>query len=115
MRKIALFLILVFLVGCALDQTNELTGNAVLEDKTAVEIKEPAQTATGTCTDSDRGIFPESAGKVYGAKPDGQYTLYDRCIGDTNIIIEYYCDGNTPLNQNIRCTTKKGCLAGACR
>jgi len=105
MRKTLIFIILaLFLIGCSpKESTNQITGNVVLDTNTV--------SGETTCQDSDNGIETETAGKVTS---NGE-TLYDKCAGKTNILIEYYCENNQPVNQNLRCTTKKGCLAGACR
>ncbi len=113
MKKIIFFIILVlFLIGCSSKETpqtsKQTTGDVVLDTK-------ETETKT-TCQDSDNGIVTEKAGKVSGIDENNkEYTLYDRCAGHTDIIIEYYCSGGKPTNQNVRCTTEKGCKAGACR
>jgi len=108
MGKILIFVVLtLFLLGCSkqdIGPETKLAGNAVIDTK-----------GPTTCEDSDNGIKEGTAGKITGETDGEDYLLYDKCIGDTNILVEYHCENNNPVNQNIRCTTKKGCLAGACR
>ena len=67
-----------------------------------------------SCIDSD-GDYPYLRGAVtakytYGSRY-GVFTYTDRCLGE-NKLIEYICDGNKPLTNNITCPS--GCSAGAC-
>src|SRR3989338_11102745 len=113
MRKTLLLVLLaIFLIGCSSDDKSPLTGGSVA-DITGTPII--GTTVEATCIDSDNGIIQTTAGKVTGIGADGKdYILYDKC-GNTEIVSEYYCEDSKPLSKNIRCATKKGCRAGACR
>lgn len=69
---------------------------------------------SGSCTDSDEGIYPSTQGVV----TSGNYNfgeniiLSDYCL-DSNTLIEYSCDlNNTYSARSYNC--KDGCNAGAC-
>lgn len=112
--KVILFLFLVLLIiGCSKEETSTTglstaTGQVVSE--TTVTITE--QAAVG-CSDSDGGLTKETAGKVSGVKDGEEYTVYDRCIA--GLLVEYYCEGDSYQNQNLRCPEGTECLSGACR
>lgn len=84
------------LASCAKKQ--ELTGAVV-----GVAGELPAETL---CKDSDNG----KNSTIKGILSIGEDSYADSCIG--GLLVEYYCDGNTKSNQNIRCPNK--CLNGQC-
>lgn len=112
---VALFL-LVLMIGCSKEEASitgmTTAGNAA---ETSVTIPEnlPEQKSDGGCTDSDGGLTKETAGKVTGVLNGEEYTVYDRCIA--GLLIEYFCEGNTYQNQNLRCPEGTRCVGGACR
>ncbi|MBS3097320.1 hypothetical protein J4209_00830 [Candidatus Woesearchaeota archaeon] len=113
MKKIMVFgvfvliFLLVVLVGCG-------------KKETATEVKTASTGPTGkaiqpiekSCEDSDGGINVEKGGKVSGAINGEEYTIYDKCVA--GLLVEYYCDGDSYKNENVRCKVGK-CLGGACR
>ena len=64
-----------------------------------------------SCTDSDDGVLVRTHGKVSGVLESGEaYEKEDFCLND--IVVEYYCEDNKPVNRNHRCSSD--CKEGAC-
>jgi len=64
-----------------------------------------------SCTDTDGGVLVRAKGTVSGILESAEaYEKEDFCY--TDIVVEYYCENNMPVNRNHRCTT--GCKEGAC-
>ena len=92
-------LLLLLIVSC---KGNDITGEAVTDVEKAL---------TGdSCEETDNGIDTENKGYVSGLKDGKTYNVVDRCIA--GLLVEYYCEDNKPVNQNIRCPGK--CSDGAC-
>ena len=81
-----------FLVGC---KDTQITGGAVA-----------IQEETTLCTDSDGGIDRN----IKGIISVGDEDFADSCIA--GVLVEYYCDGDKAVNQNIRCANE--CSNGKC-
>jgi len=69
----------------------------------------------GVCTDTDKNAdYPD--GKNYfkkGTTTDSSTSKTDNCFNDgTNMLAEYYCDGNTAKQINYKCPD--GCFNGIC-
>jgi len=95
MRKlliISLIALSLVLVGC---KNTSVTGGAVAIDK-MIE----------GCKDSDGGIDKNIKGIVSAGDED----YADSCVA--GLLIEYYCDGDKIVNQNMRCPNK--CRNGKC-
>ncbi len=88
---IGLIVLSLVLAGC---KSTEVTGGAVGVD-TATE-----------CKDSDGGIDKG----IKGIISVGDETHADSCVA--GILIEYYCDGDKIVNQNMRCADI--CSNGKC-
>lgn len=84
---ISLVLLAFVLAGC--QSQEDVTGNVVQE--------------VAKCTDTDNGNNINEKGTVNGE-------LTDKCVA--GLLIEYYCQGDVPVNQNHRCPDK--CVDGAC-
>ena len=98
MRRIIFALILVlFIVGCG---SNNITGNVVLE----------GATQANSCEDTDNGVDTATKGAVSGIDNGAEYEKEDICLA--GLLVEYYCEDNKPVNQNIRCDNE--CSKGAC-
>ena len=89
---IGLIVLSLVLAGC---KGTEVTGGVV-----GVNI------ATEICEDTDGGIDKG----IKGVTSAGDETYSDACV--TGILIEYYCDGDSIVNQNMRCAN--GCSNGKC-
>ena len=63
------------------------------------------------CTDSDGGKNEFAAGTV--SSHSG--TFADRCLGNGEMVLEYYCDGNRVASENIACPPGHKCYSGECR
>lgn len=83
---ISLVLLAFVITGCGQKETKDVTGKAVLEQ----------------CIDTDGGNNIEEKGSANG--------LSDKCVA--GLLIEYYCENNQVVNQNLRCPDK--CVDGAC-
>jgi len=88
---ISLLILSLVLVGC---KKEAITGGVVIEQETQ------------ECKDSDNGINQETQGVV--TVGDEDYT--DDCIA--GLLIEYFCEGDQKVNQNLRCPNK--CSNGKC-
>ena len=91
---IALIALSFVLAGCG-DGEQSITEGAVVVD----ELVEK-------CTDSDGGVNTAVQGVV--SVEDEDYA--DECVA--GFLIEYYCDGDNVVNQNMRCPD--GCTRGKC-
>ena len=94
MKKLLLISLLILslvLVGC---KEEPVTGAVVVEQETQ------------KCKDSDNGINTE----IQGVVTVGDEDYADDCIA--GLLIEYFCEGNQKVNQNLRCTNK--CSSGKC-
>jgi len=68
------------------------------------------------CTDSDGGRVYDVRGSVSGIHQNGtSFNYTDGCSTSINLV-EYYCSGALPLNENKNCQTLgyAGCTNGAC-
>ena len=78
------------------------------QEETSAEEWEAIHTA---CTDSDFGQDEFSLGTASG--PTGSGT--DRCLGDGEKVLEYYCSGGEIEHINIACPEHYSCSDGACK
>jgi len=101
------------IIGCSKEETS-ITGGTTSTGMVVSETTVTITDASGnSCTDSDGGITKETAGKVTGNLDGEEYTIYDKCMA--GLLIEYYCEGNSYQNQNLRCPEGTKCAGGACR
>ncbi|MBW2989369.1 hypothetical protein KY358_03565 [Candidatus Woesearchaeota archaeon] len=96
MLVLGLIVLSFVLAGC---KKATITGNAVIEEPAAEKMTEK-------CKDSDGGINKMAKGVV---RVDGK-EYRDECVA--GLLIEYYCEGDNVVNQNMRCTD--GCSGGRC-
>ena len=61
------------------------------------------------CSDSDGGLNPE----VFGTASKGSESETDLCLNE-NQMIEYVCDDNSILSNNVMCEEGKKCKDGQC-
>jgi len=96
-----LVLILVFgfiLAGCT--TTTETTGGGWDLPSGPVE-----------CSDTDGGKDIFNAGTVSFGEERG----IDRCLGDGEKVMEYYCSGGQMMSEDIECPAGQKCYGGECR
>lgn len=77
----------------------------------------------GICTDSDKGLVPEMAGKIVYSLGDENclgetchtqmMKEFDRCL-DSSTLLEFACTKGSMLEQEIRCSQSQICREGAC-
>lgn len=63
------------------------------------------------CTDSDGGKTIFTAGTVQTSSG----TFSDRCLGNGESVMEYYCSGNQMASEDIPCPSGQKCYSGECR
>jgi len=64
------------------------------------------------CHDTDNGIVRWVNGSIFGFHDNAQrFEFYDYCF-DKNILVEYYCENETPQNTTFLCTN--GCEDNHC-
>ena len=93
----------IFIVGVLLGL---LLAGCVQE--TSADEWEAIQTA---CTDSDGGQDEFSLGTASGESVSGT----DRCLGDGEEVLEYYCSGGEVKHIDIACPSGYICSDGACK
>ena len=75
------------------------------------------------CEDSDKGLIPETAGKVVYSLGDDNclgdscYSQmikeFDRCL-DSQKLLEFACQSGEVLEKEIQCSSGQICRSGAC-
>lgn len=75
------------------------------------------------CEDSDKGLIPETAGKIIyslgdeNCLGDSCYSQvvkeFDRCL-DSQKLLEFACQKGEVLEKEILCSSGQVCLKGAC-
>ncbi|MBD3398023.1 hypothetical protein GF412_02510 [Candidatus Micrarchaeota archaeon] len=89
-----------FLGGC--------TGQPLAEPSEWDVIEPPPQLQQ--CTDSDGGKDEF----ISGTASVGEESGTDRCLGEDEMVLEYYCDGNEIADENMQCPAGYLCYGGAC-
>ena len=115
-----LILIIVFIYGCGNEETNpeEITGQLIKDDGTeAAEEKKIIEAekdilTVRLCHDTDNGIVRWVNGSTFGFYDNAQrFEFNDNCL-NKNILIEYYCENENPMNRSFIC--KNGCEDNHC-
>lgn len=109
MKRVVILLLVLFLVGCSSEITDEDV-NGVDE----IVYSAPAFHMLD-CTDSDEGLDLENFGTVtYTADDGGVLTRDDVCI-DEETLVEYRCTATRVKGSRIPCANVNGrCLDGVC-
>ena len=123
MRKIFSLLILfgiIFVIGCSKEEIKDLepiTAEVYDIDKPEiieeeVEVIEEEIVTVRLCHDTDNGIVRWVNGSTFGFYDNAErFEFNDYCF-DNNILIEYYCENETPQNRTFLCTN--GCQDNHC-
>jgi len=121
--------IILFAFGCDNKESdsNDITGQVIIvddsvivedvliiEEKEGIIIEEIVENITTVrlCHDTDNGIVRWVNGSIFGYHNDStRFELNDYCFNN-NILIEYYCEDETPQNYTFLC--KNGCADDHC-
>jgi hypothetical protein len=104
-----LVLLSVLLIACGKTQVVKPGDTPVQPPEQPVnETATPAETGPVEnpivkCADTDENE-PTTVGRVKATyKDDTTKDFYDACIGGSDVLVEYFCDGNTVDTQNYIC------------
>jgi len=130
MKRIFILIItlfIIFIFGCTKGDSNilEITSQTVgidaddtKEETVEEEAIEPVEeveediTTVRLCHDTDNGIVRWVNGSIFGFYDDAErFEFNDYCFNN-NILIEYYCEDETPQNFTFLC--RNGCEDNHC-
>ena len=127
MKRIFILIItlfIIFIFGCTKGDSNilEITSQTVgidaedIKEETveeeAVEKVEEDIITIRLCHDTDNGIVRWVNGSIFGFNDDAtRFEFKDYCFNN-NILIEYYCEDETPQNFTFLC--RNGCEDNHC-
>ena len=127
MKYIILYLLLltiIFIYGCGKEEIveedtlplEEITAQVhgvdepeIIED---VEVVEEDILTVRLCHDTDNGRVRWVNGSIFGYYNNAErFEFNDYCL-DNNLLIEYYCEDENPMNRSFLCTN--GCQDNHC-
>ncbi len=93
-----------YIPGSYVSGTNNLAGNFKF-----------AGAISDTCSDTDSGITYPTQGTITGNYNSIGYSYTDFCVGNSDTLREYYCNGNINASQTHNCVSDGlVCQNGAC-
>lgn len=69
-----------------------------------------------SCSDTDGGNYPNTAGRVAGTSASGSYDYIDYCVSDgtpEGSITEWYCSGTSLQGGTVKCASGRQCTGSS--
>ena len=110
-----LILLIIFIIGCNKEEIKaepEITAKVVEEIETEEIVEEEDIETVRLCHDTDNGIVRWINGSIFGFNNKAERFEHNDYCFDNNILVEYYCENETPQNRTFLC--KNGCEDNHC-